>query len=122
MDNQCNAYDMEEAVDTLTRRKTLEVSVKTNHNIERLLTLLQENQITSQASQGLIVSNARHLEALQEASKSLEQVKKGLESHLSGEFISIDIRTALQSLGSITGQISSEDVLSSVFGRFCIGK
>jgi tRNA modification GTPase len=62
------------------------------------------------------------MEAFQQAYQSLQLVRRGLEEKISGDFISIDIRSALQSLSSITGQISNEDILSAVFSRFCIGK
>jgi tRNA modification GTPase len=79
-------------------------------------------QLDKKVSGDLIVSNARHWEALREADLYLEKVLQGLEQKISGEFISVDMRAALQALGSITGQVSNEDVLSSVFSRFCIGK
>lgn len=122
MENLCNAYDIEEAVSTLTHVKTLELSAKQHRNIDKLLNLLQEATMQQQTSFDLIVSNTRHLHALQQASESLLLVRQGLIDKISGEFISIDIRTALQALSSITGQISNEDILSSVFSRFCIGK
>lgn len=118
----CNAYDIEEAVATLCKRKTLEISAKHHRNIEKLLTIIEQEANANMKGFDYIVSNARHLQAFQQAYESLKQVEVGLHEKLSGEFISIDVRTALQALGSITGQISSEDVLSSVFSRFCIGK
>lgn len=122
MNNQCNAYDIEEAVSTLTGKRTLELSAKQNRNIDKLLGLLEETTSQHKSTFDFIVSNTRHLHALQQAAESLTLVQKGLMEKISGEFISIDIRTALQALASITGQISNEDVLSSVFSRFCIGK
>jgi tRNA modification GTPase len=122
MDSICNAYDIEEAVATLTRKTALEISAKQNRHIDKLLDLLQKTVSEEHTSFDFIVSNARHLEAFQQAHASLLLVKKGLEEKISGDFISIDIRSALQSLSTITGQISHEDVLSSVFSRFCIGK
>lgn len=118
----CNAYDIEEAVSTLCKRITLEISAKHHRNIDKLLSLIEKQAQTHDRGFDYIVSNARHLQAFQQAYESLLQVQKGLLEKVSGEFISIDIRTALQALGTITGQISSEDVLSSVFSRFCIGK
>jgi tRNA modification GTPase len=122
MDSICNAYDIEEAVATLTKKTTLEISAKQNRHTDKLLDLLQKTVSEEHTSFDFIVSNARHLEAFQQAHESLLLVKKGLEEKISGDFISIDIRSALQSLSAITGQISHEDVLSSVFSRFCIGK
>lgn len=122
IENYCSAYDIEEAVSTLTHRPTLEIAAKSNRNIEKLLQWI-EKEIHVEMKQGdYIVSNTRHKEALQNADKNLALVQNGLEEKLSGEFISIDMRAALQELGSITGQITNEDILSSIFSRFCIGK
>jgi tRNA modification GTPase len=69
-----------------------------------------------------IVSNARHYEALYQADQSLTAVLDGIQGGISSDFISLDLRQALHHLGSITGEISSEDLLDSIFTRFCIGK
>ncbi|HOZ50635.1 MAG TPA: tRNA uridine-5-carboxymethylaminomethyl(34) synthesis GTPase MnmE [Chitinophagaceae bacterium] len=122
LDNFCNAYDIEEAIATLTRKTTLEISAKQNRNLDKLISILEDTVGTKHQSFDFIVSNARHLQAFQDAKNSLEQVKQGLNNRISGEFISIDIRAALHALGTVTGEISNEDVLSSVFSRFCIGK
>jgi len=69
-----------------------------------------------------IVTNARHFEALQKAHESLGDVLKGMESGITSDFIAMDIRRALQFLGEITGEISTEDLLGNIFSNFCIGK
>lgn len=122
--NLCNAYDVEEALATLTHKPTLEISAKQHRNIDKLLQQIASMMEFDMKRLGgdLIVSNARHWEALREADVYLKKVQDGLHQKISGEFISIDMRAALQALGSITGQVSNEDVLSSVFSRFCIGK
>jgi len=75
----------------------------------------------SQADQTLI-SNSRHLSALTKAHKALEEVQAGMEGGLSGDLLSIDIRTVLHHIGEITGEISTDEVLGNIFGKFCIGK
>ncbi|HMN31900.1 MAG TPA: tRNA uridine-5-carboxymethylaminomethyl(34) synthesis GTPase MnmE [Chitinophagaceae bacterium] len=120
--NLCNAYDIEEAVSTLTQRACIEMSAKEKRNIEKLIHLIEKTMQIEINQNNMIVSNTRHLEAFKTAEKNLILVQKGITSKLSGEFISIDMRAALQALGSITNQISNEDILSSVFSRFCIGK
>jgi tRNA modification GTPase len=117
-----SALEIEKAVATLTNKTTLECSAKQGRNIDKLLQHLQETTSSQYAAYDIIVSNARHMEAFQQAYQSLQLVRRGLEEKISGDFISIDIRSALQSLSSITGQISNEDILSAVFSRFCIGK
>lgn len=70
----------------------------------------------------VIVTNVRHMEALQEAKEHLITLKKGLENGVSPEFLSIDMKSALYALGRIIGRNVGEDVLSAIFSTFCIGK
>lgn len=70
----------------------------------------------------VLVTNLRHYEALKKASESLMRVKEGLLSGLSTEFVAQDLKEVLYCLGSITGEITSGEILKNVFGRFCIGK
>ncbi len=120
--NICNAYDIEEAVCTLTKKQTVAIAAHTNTNIDTLITLIEKNAGVEGYQNEFVVTNARHIESLQKAKESLLLVQQGLLDKISGEFISIDVRTGLDALGTITGQISNEDILSSVFSRFCIGK
>ena len=69
-----------------------------------------------------IVSNSRHYDALHKSYESLDAVLNGLASGITGDFIAMDIRQALHHLGEITGEISTDDLLDSIFSRFCIGK
>ncbi len=74
------------------------------------------------ASSDVALSNVRHYEALQRASQALERVKSGLHEGLSGEFVSLDLQDCLTCLGEVTGEITSQEVLQSIFSKFCIGK
>ncbi len=69
-----------------------------------------------------IVTNARHVEALRHTNSALIKVMEGLNNNISGDFLALDIRQALHYLGTITGEISSDDLLGNIFSRFCIGK
>jgi len=69
-----------------------------------------------------IVTNSRHYDALHKALQSLDAVLVGLQGGITGDFIAMDIRQALHHLGLITGEIHTDDLLDSIFGRFCIGK
>ncbi len=73
-------------------------------------------------SDGTIVSNARHHEALLQTATALDDVLMHLREGTSGDFVALDIRRALHHLGEITGEVSTDDLLESIFGRFCIGK
>ena len=73
-------------------------------------------------TENTIVTTARHYDALQKVAESLEVVEEGLNNHLSGDLLSLDIRQCLHSLGQITGEITHEDQLDFIFSKFCIGK
>jgi tRNA modification GTPase len=70
----------------------------------------------------VIVTNARHFEALSKANESLLKVLEGLDINITGDFLAMDIRQALHQLGEITGEITTDDLLENIFSRFCIGK
>ena len=69
-----------------------------------------------------VVSNARHYEALTKAQESLSDVLKAMDEGITSDFIAMDIRRALAYLGEITGEVSTDDLLGNIFGKFCIGK
>jgi len=75
------------------------------------------------AAQQSIVTNVRHLDALQKSLIQIEKVREGLDFGISGDLLSIDIRAALSELGSIIGEVDvDKDILGNIFGKFCIGK
>ncbi|HPI53759.1 MAG TPA: tRNA uridine-5-carboxymethylaminomethyl(34) synthesis GTPase MnmE [Chitinophagaceae bacterium] len=120
----CDAYDIEEAIATLTSRKTMVISATTQKNIELLKTsLLDIVQREKMNGNGIIVTNTRHVQALRDTQQHIHQIEQGLTQQISGDFLSIDIRLALQSLGEITGAVEVDrDILGTIFGKFCIGK
>ena len=73
-------------------------------------------------SESTIVTNARHVEALEKAATSLDDVLQGLATGVTSDFVAMDIRRALAFLGEILGEVSTEDLLGNIFGKFCIGK
>lgn len=106
--------------------KLLSISAHKEIHIESLTHALVQTLSTLRGTVGneadVIVSNARHYEALNHAGQSLDRVVEGLQSGLSGDFISQDLRECLYYLGSIIGEIPVESVLHSIFKNFCIGK
>lgn len=70
----------------------------------------------------VVINNVRHLEALQKALLAINRVEEGLTAGISGDFLSQDIRECMHYLGEITGQISNDEILGNIFGKFCIGK
>jgi len=123
-DHTCLSYDVEEAVSTLTNRtKTILLSAKTGLGIDALKKELIEyvNQMKS-GDQNIIISNLRHFQSLQNSNESLETVKVGITSGIPSDLIALDLRHALNYLGEISGEISTDDLLESIFSNFCIGK
>ena len=69
-----------------------------------------------------VVFDARHHEAVLHASEALDRARQGIEEGLPGDLLSQDIREVLHHLGTITGEITTNDILGSIFSRFCVGK
>ena len=72
--------------------------------------------------EGTIVSNARHFEALSNALNDIKKCEEGLQNQISGDLLAMDIRQALYHLGTITGEITNDELLGNIFANFCIGK
>lgn len=99
------------------------ISAKEAIGIEELKEALFENAAgTGINTENVIITNARHYAALVEVSKSLEEIKAGIDNHISGDLLAPDIRRCLHYLGEITGEITNEDRLDYIFSKFCIGK
>ncbi len=102
---------------------TLPISAKNNMGIEVL-----KNQLLSFINTGAlrnnetIITNSRHYDALVKALEEITKVRHGLESNLPSDLMAIDIRQALYHFGEITGQVTNDELLGNIFGKFCIGK
>jgi tRNA modification GTPase len=120
----CNGYDVEEAVATLTGCTALAIAAKTKMHVDKIPKLLQEaTQLQPYNNSSIVITNIRHYNAMQQTLAHIQTIEQGLANNLSGDLLTVDIRHALQSLGSITGDIDMDkDVLGAVFSKFCIGK
>ena len=99
------------------------ISAKNGEGVEELKKYLFESQKSKiQGTDQVLITNARHHSALQQALRYLKQLKSGLTTSLPGDLLSEDLRATVAVLSEITGQISSQDVLIRVFRGFCIGK
>ena len=103
--------------------EAIHISAKQGSNIEQLKDrLVSEVQGDFNLGNETIVSNARHYEALVQTAESLQKAEEGLATEVTADFVAMDIRQAMFHLGSITGDISTDDLLGNIFSKFCIGK
>ena len=104
-------------------RYTIRLSAKTGEGIRTLVAALARSVDATAAYRGeAIVTNQRHYHALCEALTALDAALDGLQHGLTSELLSEDIRAAINHLGEITGEITSDDILQNIFSKFCIGK
>ena len=103
--------------------KLIEISAKTGSGLSELRNILVKTQQNLLAdSDTTLVTNQRHVQALTDSRTSLLRVRDGLASGLPTDLAAQDIREAIYHLGSIVGEISTDEVLGNIFANFCIGK
>lgn len=102
----------------------LKISALSGENIEALKRVMKERALENMDydTSTVLVTSSRHRDALQKAREHVRSALEGLANGLTGDFLSIDLRAAMNELGTITGEITTEDLLDSIFSRFCIGK
>ncbi len=99
------------------------MSAKNVDDVEALRALIVEAATQPEVdADAVIVTNARHYEALIRAREALARAIDGLDNGLSGDLLGQDIRECLHWLGSITGEVTTDDILGEIFSHFCIGK
>ena len=101
---------------------TIFVSAKEKENVKAIEIRLFDFVQSGALNNDVVVTNARHYEALTKANESLAKVLEGLDLNITGDFLAMDIRQALHQLGLITGDITTDDLLDNIFSKFCIGK
>ena len=115
-------------IDTITSSEDLDISAiqisaKNNLGIETLRTAIRQTTDTAQLSSGsIVVSNMRHYSALKSANEALAAARRGMHSNTPSDLLSEEIRQIIHHLGEITGEITTTDILESIFSQFCIGK
>jgi tRNA modification GTPase len=101
----------------------LRISARTGQGLDALKERFTAHVRNLHGAEGdIVVTNARHVEALTKARTALLAARKGVEEERSGELLATDLRQAQHHLGEITGKITADDLLGSIFSRFCIGK
>lgn len=101
---------------------TLSISAKKGEGLEPLKQRFIDLVNATAAPGDIVVTNARHVDALTKARQALLDARAAIEQGISGELLAVDLRRAQHHLGEITGKITPDDLLGSIFGRFCIGK
>lgn len=102
----------------------LPISARTHDGLQELTSHLSASQkaLRTSSAGAATVTNLRHYEALTSALKALDRVREGLDTSLSTELLTQDIREALYQIGTITGEVTPDEILGNIFSRFCIGK
>ena len=100
----------------------VEISARNAHGIDALTSAMERIAKEAEGSDSVLVTNARHYEALTQAYRSITRAIDALNASLSGDLVAIDIRLTIHHLSSILGDISSQEILNTIFSRFCIGK
>jgi tRNA modification GTPase len=108
---------------TTDNSQLIAISAKQNIGVDDL-----KNQLLSFVNTGAlrnnetIVTNTRHYDSLLKALDEIQKVKFGLETNLSSDLMALDIKEALYQFGTITGQVTNDELLGNIFANFCIGK
>jgi tRNA modification GTPase len=111
-----------ERLETLQQLQILSISAKEKTHIDELRSKIYHAAVKDQLDGSeTLVTNIRHLEALQKTEEALARVLNGIDS-VTSDFLSMDIKQALHYLGEITGVVTTDDLLDNIFSKFCIGK
>ncbi len=110
--------------DTCPGQEAFRISALTDKGISQLETGMLQKALPEESHyvSNVLISNLRHLEALQNAGQALQQASQHLEKGLSWEFVSEELKTAVHFLDQITGRDIDADLLDRIFAEFCIGK
>lgn len=127
-----NKSDLVESVINLAQYATLsergarliKTSAKTGEGMKQFRDALLESVVAGKIDPGqeLYLTNRRHMDAITRAKAALQKATETLRSGMTNEFVAVDVRSAVASLGEITGDVTDEDILNSIFSSFCIGK
>jgi tRNA modification GTPase len=118
-----NKVDQISSTELAAFEDAIPISAKNRAGLNDLETaLLNVVGLDQVSTSGTLVTNLRHYQQLLQTQETLEGVLSALKTGLTGDLIAQDLRYALHHLGEITGQISNDDLLKNIFGKFCIGK
>ncbi len=116
--NKADIHPLANSTETI-----LQISAKEKQNLQQLEdALLDAVNLNLLNSDEVIISNIRHLEALQKTEDALNRVMGGIDNPVTSDFLALDIKQALHYLGEIVGAVTTDDLLDNIFSKFCIGK
>lgn len=121
--NQIDRMNMDEVQKEFEGLDVLFISAKENLYIDdlrmKLVALFDKSTVNIRET---VVTNVRHADALRHTHAAIERTLSGLNNNIPGDLIAQDIREALHHLGEITGEVTNDELLGNIFGKFCIGK
>jgi tRNA modification GTPase len=116
--NKADIHPLEHAT-----QEIIQISAKEKQGLDTLENaLLTAVNLNALNTNEVIVSNIRHLEALQKTEEALNRVLYGIDNPITSDFLALDIKQALHYLGEIVGTVTTDDLLDNIFSKFCIGK
>ena len=123
--NNLKTDSYKDNINQLIKKKNIEllqISALNQTNIEDLKKAISKD-LNLSSENSIVITNSRHLEALKKSLNAIESVKKGLQDGISGDLLSVDLNDAIINISIITGKIDiDQDILGSIFSKFCIGK
>ena len=123
--NNLKTDSYKDNINKLIKKKNIEllqISALNQTNIEDLKKAISKD-LNLSSENSIVITNSRHLEALKNSLNAIESVKKGLQDGISGDLLSVDLNDAIINISIITGKIDiDQDILGSIFSKFCIGK
>ena len=113
-----------EEIKKMIDSEPIEISIKTGEGTQKVIEEIKKlyNFGELYQSDGVIVTNMRHISALTNAKEALDRVEESIECGMPSDIASIDLNLAIEALGEITGAVVSDDIVSAVFHDFCVGK
>ncbi|HTK22116.1 MAG TPA: tRNA uridine-5-carboxymethylaminomethyl(34) synthesis GTPase MnmE, partial [Mucilaginibacter sp.] len=120
--NKADLLNGEQLLSLAHTQSAIIISAKQKQHIDELKHKIYASAVKHQLSGSeTLVTNIRHLEALQKTESALIRLLKGIDTQVTSDFLAMDIKQALHYLGEITGTVTTDDLLDNIFSKFCIG-
>jgi len=121
--NKADLLNEEQLLSLPHTQSAVIISAKQKQHIDELKRKIYSSAVKHNLSGNeTLVTNIRHLEALQKTESALIRLLEGIDTHVTSDFLAMDIKQALHYLGEITGTVTTDDLLDNIFSKFCIGK